>query len=308
MIISDQSKHPDVSTAVKKTKKVLFSSKGHNMQYFDIEGIKQRTSYSNIEDLYTAVIKEQLDNAIDWLHDNCKGSKAEVITAVITISKGKINYRFRNTNPQNIEIVAFHPEVLKEIFDFDKTYGSKQNRHVFGRRGLFGDASKFIAGIAYALIHSQGTKDTAFYNTQWKELICFRSNGIERQVLIEVNRAASIATAHIPESPYQVGHTDTEVEVTLPIININPSFLTDKIEKYCQRYYRFTKDITFRITVIDKTATTAKASDVRLIEKEATEPIPEKSKTDNLPRAQTYNPGEFVRFFLGFADRESTTV
>ena len=47
------------------------------MQYFDMEGIKQRTSYSNEEDLYTAVVKEELDNEVDWLHDGHKGSQAE---------------------------------------------------------------------------------------------------------------------------------------------------------------------------------------------------------------------------------------
>ena len=48
-MVSESIKHQDVSPK----KKVHFSSKGHNMQYFDMEGIKQRTSYSNEEDLYT---------------------------------------------------------------------------------------------------------------------------------------------------------------------------------------------------------------------------------------------------------------
>jgi hypothetical protein len=302
MIISDQSKHQDVFTAVKK-KKVLFSSKGHNMQYFDMEGIKQRTSYSNVEDLYTAVMKEQLDNEIDWLHDNYIGSMDEKITAIITISKDKVNYKLRNSNPKNIEIEAFHPEILNHIFDFSKTYGSKQNLHVFGRRGLFGDASKFIGGLASAIIHDQaGDGDDAFYNTQWKEPIYFRSNGVERQVLIEVNRAASIATANIYESPDPVPFTDTEVEVTLPIIKFDPSFMADKIYNYCQWYKLCTRDVSFEIKVINNTV--EGPPHVRIIQKKATEKI----KKSELPTAKTYTPDEFVRFFLGFEDKENVTI
>jgi hypothetical protein len=308
---SNPLKHQDISaTLTPPKKKTLFSSKGHNMQYFDMEGIKQRTSYSNEEDLYTAVVKEQFDNQVDWLHDNYKGSKAEKIKAVITIFEDKVNYKFRNTNPANIEIEAFKPENLKEIFDFNKTYGSKQNRHVFGRRGLFGDASKFIAGIPYALIHSQGAQDNAFYNTQWKEPICYRANGVERQVLVKVNRAASEANVDVSESPNPVPHTDTEVEITIPIIKFDPTLLADKIHRYCQRYILCTRDISFEIGVInrslgdDPTAHNA----IRVILKDATEPIPEKSKTDNLPTTKSYTPEEFVRFFLGFEDRDNITV
>jgi hypothetical protein len=302
---SDSAKHQDVLTTTTAAKKrVLFSSKGHNMQYFDIEGIKQRTSYSNVEDLYTAVVKELQDNEADWLHDNYRGSINETITAVITISKDKINYRFRNSNPDNIEIEAFHPEILNELFDFNRTYGSKQNLHVFGRRGLFGDASKFIGGIPYAIIHFQGSNnDNAFYNTQWKEPIYFRSNGVERQVLIEVNRAASIANVYITESSDPVPFIDTEVEVTLPIIKFNPDLLTDKIHKFCNRYRLFTKDISFEIKVINETLTPH--HDVRIIKSKAVEPIPEES---DLPSAETYTPDEFVRFFLGFEDRKNVTV
>jgi hypothetical protein len=298
MIISDQTKHPDVS----RRKKVLFSSKGHNMQYFDMEGIKQRTSYSNEEDLYTAVVKEELDNQVDWLHDNYEGLINEKITAVITIYKDKVNYKFRNTNPQNIEIEAFHPEILNHIFDPSKTYGSKQNLHVFGRRGLFGDASKFIAGIPYAIIHAlAGDNDNAFYNTQWKEPIYFRSNGVERQVWIEVNRAANQTITHISESPDPVPFTDTEVEVTLPVIKIDADFLTDKIYKYCQRYKLCTRDISFEIKVINNTVS---PPNVRIIEKKATIPI----KKSDLPTAESYTPDEFVRFFLGFEDKENMVI
>jgi hypothetical protein len=291
-------------------KKVLFSSKGHNMQYFDMEGIKQRTSSSKVEDLYTAVVKELLDNEVDWLHDNYKDSINETITAVITISKDKVNYRFRNSNPENIPIVAFETEILNEIFDTNKRYDSKQNLHAFGRRGLFVDASKFIGNIPCALIHSQGSNDNdnAFFNTQWKEPRYFRLNGIERQVMTEVNRAASIANVKIEESSDRLSFTDTEVEVTLPIIKINTGFLTDKIEKYCRRYCLFTKDISFKIRVIKINETvepSAPPPDVKIIEKKAIEPIPKRS---DLPSVQTYAPDEFVRFFLGFEDRENTTV
>jgi hypothetical protein len=277
------------------------------MQYFDMEGIKQRTSYSNVEDLYTAVIKELLDNPVDWLHDNYVGSMNEKITVTITVFDDKVNYKFRNTNPENIHITAFEPEILNQIFDTNKTYGSKQNRHVFGRRGLFGDASKFIGGIPYAIIHSQGNNDNAFYNTQWKEPIYFRANGVERQVRIEVNRAASQAIVHIDESPDPVPFTDTEIEVTLPIIKINPSFLADKIHAFCQKYPLFTRDISFEIGVLNRSLgddPTAHNNAIRLILKTATEPIP---KTE-LPRAKSYTPDEFVRFFLGFEDRDHITV
>ena len=127
--------------------------------------------------------------------------------------------------------------------------------------------------------------------------------------MVEVNRAASIATANITETPDPVGFTDTEIELTLPTTIITEDFppteLADKIYKYCQRYVLCTKDISFDIKVIDKTKS---PPGVRQIQKRAIEPIPKKQKTDNLPSIITYTPDEFVRFFLGFDDKENVTI
>jgi hypothetical protein len=45
----------------------IFSSRKHSMDYVTVNGVVLRTGYSNKSDWYLLLIKELLDNAIDFL-------------------------------------------------------------------------------------------------------------------------------------------------------------------------------------------------------------------------------------------------
>jgi hypothetical protein len=314
------------ATTMTSTTQEIFSSKGHNMQYFDAEGIKQRTGYANELDWYLMVIKELFDNAVDFLQANYKGATDAKIIAAITISKvsSKVNYKVRNTNPKNVLVRAFQTENLKNILNFDMSYGSKQNEHVI-RRGLFGDATKLIAALSYVLMH-MSEDGSAFFDSQWETPMYFRANGIEHRVLIEVDKAASMTRTQIAQStPNKMPHTttsvtttttDTEVEVTLPLISsVLSSFdvnqLNRKIEEYCRRYPLFTPDISFKIDLVDNREGNNKKEEETIIVPltsiniAAARAISQERKISSI---LSYTPEEFVKVLTGIHDRENITL
>jgi hypothetical protein len=81
-----QAKHQDGYSSRKKKEVVddappaakkegeLFSFKSNNMQFFKADGMREATGYGEPKDWYFVIIKELLDNAIDWLRDNYRGS------------------------------------------------------------------------------------------------------------------------------------------------------------------------------------------------------------------------------------------
>ena len=181
-------RHQDVSPKVEEEDKEIFSFKSHNMQYFDSQGVKERTGYGEPKDWYLMVIKELLDNAVDYLQKNYRGSKDALVTAIFTISKdgSKINYEVRNSNPHNKPFEAFEVKELEKILNYDMSYGSKQNDYRISR-GFLGDATKQIIALPYVLMN-RGDDGTAFFKKQWEIPMYFRANGIERQVLVRVNK------------------------------------------------------------------------------------------------------------------------
>ena len=63
----------------------IFSSRKHLMDYVTEDGIIKRTGYTDKKDWYLLVIKELIDNAVDWLWKEYPGAADAKITATITI-------------------------------------------------------------------------------------------------------------------------------------------------------------------------------------------------------------------------------
>ena len=105
------------------------------------------------------------------------------------------------------------------------TAGSKQNLHIISR-GVLGDAMKQVLALPYVLIHAHDD-GTAFANRQWKYPLIIRSSNEEYQVPLYVDLANQIIRSTPTKetnSNTKISFTDTEVEVTLPII--------DEVRKY----------------------------------------------------------------------------
>jgi hypothetical protein len=196
----------------------IFSSRKHMMDYVTEDGIIKRTALTDKKHWYKLVIKELIDNAIDWLWKHYQGRDDLTITIEITLTKDNLfKCKVRNSNPDNIPI--FSDEVLANIFDYEKTYGAKQNDFTI-KRGAYGDASKNNLALAYVLINLGRDKSNDFEDKQWHKPMYIRHNGIEHAILLHVDEAnRTIEPSITPaDKARHISYNDTEIEVTYPII------------------------------------------------------------------------------------------
>ncbi|MDQ3967066.1 MAG: hypothetical protein M3275_01575 [Thermoproteota archaeon] len=286
------------------------------MDYVQPEGIIKRTGYTDKKDWYLLVIKELFDNAVDWLWKEYPGAADSKITAKITLDKRNFNCKIRNSNPKNI--VVFTPEQLQNIFNYEMTYGSKQNEFKISR-GTLGDAMKYIAALPYVLINLGRDKSNDFEDLQWKTPLYIRHNGIEQEIFIIVDEANSIITSRITPvvEAKSLKHTDTEIEVTYPIINevrepvmaddtgelIHGSLDFDTVAYYCKQHKAGTTDISFDIEIIDKRVSPPK---VERITQQAAHAISD--QWTNIPSIRAYTPQEFRKKIFGVHDKSNTTI
>jgi hypothetical protein len=305
----------------KKKKKILWSS-GHHMDYFTSKGVELRTGYQNKRDWYLLTIKELFDNAIDFFWEYYAGAPkgTAVITATIEIDDDKKEFFhciIRNSNPDN-KSVPFVKEDLENILEFRMRYGSKQNRHIISR-GMLGDALKQIVAFPTALNEGK----------HWDVPVYFRANGIERRVTVHLDFATEEAKAIITESPtVTVPHTDTEIEVTLPLVDevkyplyfdeeeqgyyadVKEYGLTKEIiAEFCKRYMIFTTDISFKIKISDNTHKKEEDDDeptIIILDVPALHDTSDKWL--NLSNIHTYDLDEFRAVILRVHDQEDTTV
>ena len=80
-----------------------------------VHGVVERTGYADKVYWYLLLIKELLDNAIDFLWKYYPGSSDALVTVTITISDSLFHIKVRNTNSRNIPVF----ENLPAIFDYE---------------------------------------------------------------------------------------------------------------------------------------------------------------------------------------------
>lgn len=74
------------------------------MDYFTVDGIILRTGYTDKKYWYILVIKEFLDNSVDFLWKKYQGSSDEFITVDITKNDSIFQIKIRNSNSKNFPV------------------------------------------------------------------------------------------------------------------------------------------------------------------------------------------------------------
>ena len=251
----------DIPPAGRKEKKPISWSTGHHMDYFTEKGIELRTGYQNKRDWYLLTIKELFDNAIDFFWEQYPGvpKGAAVITTNIEIDDSYFRLTVRNSNPDN-KSVPFTVEDLANILDFTMRYGSKQNKHIISR-GTLGDALKQTVAFPHVLQDIKNRTSRPQQSLQrWTIPTYFRANGIERYVTVYLDFATEEAKPIIIEnSTKKVSHTETEIEVTFPMIpevlwesNRSKCLTSLDVLHFCKQYLIFTTDVSFKVKIFDK--------------------------------------------------------
>ena len=120
------------------------------MDYVKSKGIKTRTGVEE-EDFGIFVLKELIDNAIDFIEDHVSAFLRKDETPIIKVIIDQINSitKIRVIN-SNAEIDVFSKDLVRQIFKFTKFYSSKRNRYQISR-GALGDALKEVLCVPYAL-------------------------------------------------------------------------------------------------------------------------------------------------------------
>jgi hypothetical protein len=219
----------------------VFSYKKHSMDYFTVDGVILRTGYADKKYWYILVIKELLDNAVDFLWKYYRGYSDASVMVYVTKDDSGLHIKIGNSNSRDIPVF----QNLNLIFDPEMRFGSKQNEKVISR-GMLGDAMKQILALPYVLIHSSDD-GTAFTNEQWNKPLIIRCNGKETHVRIIVDKAEQTYTLDIKEIKL-VDDPDTEIEVFLPLIL---DLDIHDIENFCGIYPLLTTDISFEFHLVD---------------------------------------------------------
>jgi len=269
----------------------IFTSRKHLMDYFTVDGVVLRTGYENKRDWYLLPIKEMLDNSIDFLWNNYRGSNSASINVVVNMDDELFHLKIQNSNDK----VPVFPN-LEAIFDYDMRYGSKQDVHIISR-GMLGDALKQILALGYLLLHT-GDDGNSFTNKQWEHPLVIRHNKSERFVYVTVDKAAQTGTVDIQLSTNNQPYTDTEIELTLPIIDeVRNSLTRDYIKEFCLKYVLFTTDISFNFTINDLD-----------LEVPGLHPIATYKDWSNADSIHSYKPQEFLSRIENIHEKDSTSV
>jgi hypothetical protein len=290
------------------------------MDYFTINGVILRTGYADKKYWYILVIKELLDNAVDFLWKHYRGYSDTSVTVYVTKKDSLLHLKVRNSNSRDIPVF----QNLNLIFDPEMRYGSKQNEKVISR-GMLGDAMKQILALPYVLIHSNDD-GTTFTDEQWNKPLIIRCNGKESHVRIIVDKAEQEYTLDTKEIRL-VDNTDTEIEVFLPLIlDLDIHY----IENFCRIYPLLTTDISFEFHLVDNSTEKSEAMgeapygyingwlakpmqsspttrNVAInVEYPALHPI--STKWNNICSIHSLMPQEFVTLITGVYDQESITL
>jgi hypothetical protein len=82
---------------------------------------------------------------------------------------------------------------------------------------MLGAAMKQILAFGYILTHLHDD-GSAFVEKQWEKPLIIRHNGEDYKIYLKVDKAKQTETVRGTDEPTgKVSHTDTEIELTLPI-------------------------------------------------------------------------------------------
>ena len=313
-----QSKDNAQDTAV-----VIFSSqKSQFADYTTWKGIETKTGIEP-EDALSFLLKELLDNALDYLestqlqqhHDE---QQPEIHVTVQKYHEKHIRITVCNSNHaheladdgKSKPKTAFSKQMLKNIFDFDRYHSSKRNQFKI-TKGALGDALKEVLCIPHVLARDGQIADwnyplyiIVFQELQQKlyriQLIIDRINQTIRSKIEDSDSDFDFKTtaADIQQHGNSRHYNSTQVVLTVPIINDEEDNYAELLELYwfVSDYAMFTTHV--KLTFEDK--------DNHLPHVEFPQLQNINSKWRNHTSIYYYNKKEFHDdFILGLDDNDS---
>jgi hypothetical protein len=200
---------------------IVFSSQKTRMDYVTLEGIENRTGVG-IENVYSFILKELLDNAVDFLeiqsgkHQLKEPVPEDVVKVTITKQDKVLRIVVRNSN--NYSKPTFSKDMLQSVFNFERFYSSKRNQYKISR-GALGDAFKEILCIPYALEQKYNS------NIEWSQplIITTKIDNTQHTFLVslKIDRTNQTLCTEIEElngDEEEAESNFTEIEVRLPVI------------------------------------------------------------------------------------------
>lgn len=231
------------------------------MDYVTLEGIENRTGVGK-EKLYDFILKELLDNAVDFLEIQStkklpkEATSAADIQVIITKDDKSLKVAVRNSNDYGNPI--FSKNILQSIFNFDTFYSSKRNQYKI-TRGALGDAFKEILCIPYALARKNNN------NAEWKRplIITTTIDNIRQTFLVSlkidrINHTIHTTIEELKRKEEEAESNFTEIEVRLPIIE--DIFNLDRLRNFLADYASINTHIGFTFNLPVSSVSPCKSS------------------------------------------------
>ena len=177
----------------------IYSTVPQIYDYLSIQGLNTKFGL-NSTDFDIFIIKESLDNALDFIESNAKdfvNGKRPFIHVIITQEENDIGevtkIRIRNSNAGINSI--FNEERINKIFDLPYYHGSKRYRHKINR-GELGDAFKAILCIPYAIAVHNIDKNKKYIN--WDYPLEINVSNDNRSIKIKIDNIEKIRRKELP--------------------------------------------------------------------------------------------------------------
>jgi hypothetical protein len=288
----------------KQESSTVFSSQKTRMDYVTLEGIENRTGIG-IENAYGFILKELLDNAVDFLEiQSTKHQTKEAVPAAevkVTITKQDKVLRIVVRNSNNYGKPTFSKDMLQSVFNFDTFYSSKRNQYKISK-GALGDAFKEILCIPYALAQKHKS------NIEWSQplIIATKIDNTQQTFLVslKIDRTNQILCTEIEElngKDEEAESNFTEIEVRLPIIE--DTLDLDRLSSFLIDYATINTHVSFTFSIPASSS--------------SSESKPHQQNTLSFPKIQLINTGwtnissiyyysisEFQNFIFGLENND----
>jgi hypothetical protein len=281
-ILESKNDIPSIST--------IFSSQKIQMDYVTLRGIETRTGVKR-DDLYALILREFLDNALDYSETYCLNTTPQVnVTITKEENDSLLRIIVRNSVDASNNITLFSKGMLQYIYDFGGYFSSKRIRKI--SRGALGDASKLVLGIPYAL-----ARDMNWDISNWNQLLTIKSNSSNNNLLqtfhirLSMDRFNDKMEPEITTSDTTTTNTSkyTEFGICLPLSH--GDFLIDRrLSRFLQNYALLNAHIGFTFNLFGRTP----------IQYLATQPKINNGK--NISSIYYYNLSEFQDFIYELHD------
>ena len=232
------------TTTTNNNNNEIYSTVPQIYDYLSIQGLNTKFGL-NSTDFDIFIIKELMDNALDFIESNAKefvNGKRPFINVIITTDETEevTKIRFRNSNAGINNI--FTEERINKIFTLPEYHGSKRYRHKINR-GELGDAFKAILCMPYAIAVHNVDKNNKYKN--WDYPLEINISNDKRSIKIKIDNIDKIRRKELPyidKKYFQFQNQEdeelngynhfTEVVVYLPKIAVDYIEIKELLEKY----------------------------------------------------------------------------